>query len=172
MIVNRCADVTNFFTLPLVIIFVKTGASPAHIGAHILLNEAMTVPIGIDRASAVSISASTPYATLVELASALALNMAELADAKIAATELNKWYNDKGFNLAANGENVLDNLFGGETRIWAFDVPAGGYTIGTTSSEDKLTIPEGTYFFTDPVFNGNWGESDFAEDGDAYGHPE
>ena len=125
-----------------------------------------------EQSGAVAISASTPYATLVELASALALNMAELADAKIAATELNKWYNDKGFNLAANGENVLDNLFGGETRIWAFDVPAGGYIIRTTSSGDELIIPEGTYFFTDPVFNGNWGESDFAEDGAAYNHPE
>ena len=92
------------------------------------------------------------------------LDVYALEDAPITASTLNKWYNGKGFNLAANGENVLDNLFGGETRIWAFDVPTGGYTIGTDSYGDKLIIPAGTYFFTDPVFKNNKGESDFMPD--------
>ena len=91
-------------------------------------------------------------------------NLYKLNDVSIAASTLNKWYNGKGFNLAADGENVLDNLFGGETRIWAFDVPTGGYTIGTDSYGDKLIIPAGTYFFTDPVFKNNKGESDFMPD--------
>ena len=99
------------------------------------------------------------------------LDVYALEDAPITASTLNKWYNGKGFNLAANGENVLDNLFGGETRIWAFDVPTGGYTIGTDSYGDKLIIPAGTYFFTDPVFNGNVGESDFMPGGSAANDP-
>ena len=125
-----------------------------------------------DQKGAVAISTSSPIVSLVELASASALNMAELADAKITASELNLWYNGKGFNLAANGQNVLDNLFGGDTRIWAFDVNGTdanadgvkGISVGTTSDGDKLIVPNGTYFFTDPVFNGNVGESDFMPD--------
>ena len=106
------------------------------------------------------------------------LDVYALEDAPITASTLNKWYNGKGFNLAANGENVLDNLFGGETRIWAFDVPktgkgivsdgdVTGYQIGVDSDNKPLIIPAGTYFFTDPVFNGNVGESDFMPGGSA-----
>ena len=106
------------------------------------------------------------------------LDVYALEDAPITASTLNKWYNGKGFNLAANGENVLDNLFGGETRIWAFDVPktgkgivsdggVTGYQIGVDSDNKPLIIPAGTYFFTDPVFNGNVGESDFMPNGSA-----
>ena len=100
------------------------------------------------------------------------LDVYALEDAPVAASTLNKWYNGKGFNLAANGQNVLDNLFGGDTRIWAFDVNGTdanadgveGISVGTTSDGDKLIVPNGTYFFTDPVFNGNVGESDFMPD--------
>ena len=109
------------------------------------------------------------------------VNLAVLNDTQIVAWELNSWYNGKGFNLAANGQNVLDNLFGGETRIWAFDVTEDdpdlvtaadgtkGISVGKTSNGEDLIVPIGTYFFTDPVFNGNWGESDFMPNGDAAG---
>ena len=110
------------------------------------------------------------------------LDVYALEDAPVTASTLNKWYNGKGFNLAANGENVLDNLFGGETRIWAFDVPktgngittengVTGYKVGVDSDRDALIIPCGTYFFTDPVFNGNVGESDFMPGGVAANDP-
>ena len=109
------------------------------------------------------------------------VNLAVLNDTQIVAWELNSWYNGKGFNLAANGQNVLDNLFGGETRIWAFDVTEDdpklvtaadgtkGISVGKTSNGEDLIVPIGTYFFTDPVFNGNWGESDFMPNGAAAG---
>jgi hypothetical protein len=154
------------------------NSGSANIAAYKKSNKLATVAdvkIGTpatDQQGAVAISTSSPIVSLVELASASALNMAELVDAKITASELNSWYNGKGFNLAANGQNVLDNLFGGDTRIWAFDVNGTdanadgveGISVGTTSDGDKLIVPNGTYFFTDPVFNGNVGESDFMPD--------
>ena len=163
------------------------NSGSANIAAYKKSNKLATVAdvkIGTpatDQQGAVAISTSSPIVSLVELASASALNMAELVDAKITASELNSWYNGKGFNLAANGENVLDNLFGGETRIWAFDVTKDdpklvtaadgteGISVGKTSNGEDLIVPIGTYFFTDPVFNGNWGESDFMPNGAAAG---
>ena len=51
------------------------------------------------------------------------LDMRLLEDASVAASTLNKWYNGKGFNLAANGENVLDNLFGGKLAFGRLTFP-------------------------------------------------
>ena len=79
------------------------------------------------------------------------LNINKLEDASVSAQTLNKWYNGKGFNLESNPSTATGNLFEGDTRIWAFDVPSGGYYY-TTSDNEQLLIPEGTYFFTEPKF--------------------
>ena len=87
---------------------------------------------------------------------------------KIAASELNKLYNGKGFNLDAKKVDgitaeVGDNLFYGGETVWAFDVPTSGngiviengvtgYRIQTNDQNEALIIPSGTYFFTNPVF--------------------
>ena len=90
--------------------------------------------------------------------------------------ELNALYNGKGFNLGVrpvltNNDEIGGNLFDSEeTTIWAFEVepsviPAAnrktdgaGNVIGyilpanQTSSGNELYVPNGVYFFTNPVF--------------------
>ena len=100
---------------------------------------------------AVSITASG--AALVEQAPAEDLNLFALEDASVSAQTLNKWYNGKGFNLESNPSNADGNLFESDKRIWAFDVPDGGFKYMTSSAEE-ITIPGGTYFFTEPKFIG------------------
>ena len=83
--------------------------------------------------------------------------------AKIAETpataedDLNALYNNKGFNLTA-GEDVDDNLFEGDTRIWAYELDVTnsdgtkGYKISAAGANGKdLFIPNGLYFFTNRV---------------------
>jgi len=83
--------------------------------------------------------------------------------AKIAETpatgedDLNALYNNKGFNLTA-GEDVDDNLFEGDTRIWAYELNvtnsdgSKGYKISAADANGKdLFIPNGLYFFTNRV---------------------
>ena len=83
--------------------------------------------------------------------------------AKIAETpatgedDLNALYNNKGFNLTA-GEDVDDNLFEGDTRIWAYELDVTnsdgtkGYKISAADANGKdLFIPNGLYFFTNRV---------------------
>ena len=100
---------------------------------------------------AVSITASG--ATLVEQAPTEDLNLFALEDASVSAQTLNKWYNGKGFNLESNPSNADGNLFESDKRIWAFDVPDDGFKYTTSTGED-ITIPGGTYFFTEPKFIG------------------
>ena len=91
-----------------------------------------------------------------------------LADVNVPANTLNTWYNGKGFNLESNPANAEGNLFEGDTRIWAFDVEIDnnndgteaeteGYTF-TASDGIELTIPNGTYFFTDAKFLNGYNE--------------
>ena len=81
---------------------------------------------------------------------AIELEEVEASEVDDPATTLNALYNKKGFNLTA-GEKVESNLFEVEnTPIIAVQVPEGGYTLTTEQSNGKdLTIPAGTYFFTD-----------------------
>ena len=72
-------------------------------------------------------------------------------------SDLNKFFNQKGFNLAVNynadnGE-LAENIFGGDSRIWAFKIDdAAGYTISKGGANGKdLIIPQGMYFFTERV---------------------
>ncbi len=74
-------------------------------------------------------------------------------------SELNDLYNKFGFNLAVKPElanvEVQNNLFGTDKRVWAFEVaePEGYYTLTTQNeNETELRIPNGVYFFTEPVF--------------------
>ena len=80
-------------------------------------------------------------------------------------SELNDLYNKFGFNLAAKPElanvEVQNNLFGTDKRVWAFKVDEpvkpgeteGYYTLTTEGeNETELRIPNGVYFFTEPVF--------------------
>ena len=90
---------------------------------------------------------------LVEEAPSADLNINKLEDASVSAQTLNKWYNGKGFNLESNPANADGNLFESDKRIWAFDVPTGGFKY-ITSSDEAITIPAGTYFFTEPKFLG------------------
>ena len=140
----------------------KTGNAPAEYagegtvqGLFTEYKYATTADPSTKEGWAVSITASG--AALVEQAPAEDLNLFALEDASVSAVTLNKWYNGKGFNLESNPSSATDNLFEGDTRIWAFDVPAGGHTF-TASDNEKLTIPEGTYFFTDPKFTGDKNE--------------
>ncbi len=79
--------------------------------------------------------------------------------------ELNAFFNTKGFNLEVNGEEVQGNLFGGDSRVWAFQVKKEtcesanwnkdkGYKVSEKDANGKdLYIPAGIYFFTDRVLN-------------------
>ena len=74
-----------------------------------------------------------------------------------AGEDLNDLYNNKGFNLTA-GEDVDDNLFEGDTRIWAYELDVTnsdgtkGYKISAAGANGKdLFIPNGLYFFTNRV---------------------
>ena len=63
---------------------------------------------------------------------------------------LNEIYNGFGFGLTA-GEDVDGNLL--NQQLFAVNVPAGGYELSTVGSNGaQLIIPEGTYFFTDRVW--------------------
>ena len=106
----------------------------------------------------------------------------EVAAGDVSDSQLNELFNTKGFNLDVKKDNadvdLAENLFGGESRIWAFQIRyATGASdntiensanvawenettktgfIGYKVSEDgangeDLIIPEGIYFFTDRV---------------------
>ena len=75
-------------------------------------------------------------------------------------TELNEFFNTKGFNLDVKGTDVQGNLFGGDSRIWAFEVESAdgkGYKISTDKANGKdLYIPDGIYFFTERVMSDSY----------------
>ena len=138
--------------------FKASGTSVAYDGSDIqqLYTEAEFAS-ATPGAPATALALDIENTQLVELAPAADLNINKLEDAYVPAITLNKWYNGKGFNLESNPSSATDNLFEGDTRIWAFDVPTGGHTF-TASDDEKLTIPAGTYFFTDPKFTGDKNE--------------
>ena len=87
--------------------------------------------------------------------------------------DLNLLYNGKGFNLGVKPDltstDVVDgNLFdSAEQRIWVYevtdaDIKAGapGYELPSQGTE-KLYVPKGVYFFTNPVFKGGKGAADY-----------
>ena len=78
--------------------------------------------------------------------------LAKISESGLSDDDLNYLFNTKGFNLTA-GENVDDNLFEGDTRVWAYQVTTkGGYKISAKGANGKdLFIPEGMYFFTNRV---------------------
>ena len=82
------------------------------------------------------------------------------------ATELNKHFNGKGFNFAADKDladvTVDGDLFGGDTRIFAFTITSkSGYKLNSKNEHGQdIVIPAGTYFFTDPVFLNGMGAAE------------
>ena len=74
-------------------------------------------------------------------------------------TDLNSWYNSKGFNFDVNGKDVEGNLFGTDKVIFSFTVQGSGYTLKSQGGND-ITIPAGTYFFTDVKFLEGQGAAD------------
>ena len=101
------------------------------------------------------------------------ISLSKLNTISADVAKLNALYNSFGFNLAVKPElanvEVQNNLFGTEKRVWAFKVDEpvkpgeteGYYTLTTeTENEKELRIPNGVYFFTDPVFTeSNYNES-------------
>ena len=90
------------------------------------------------------------------------------ADRAVVDTDLNDFFNNKGFNLAVeyDSENYTldENIFGGDSRIWAFEVKSAncsdaanwvagkGYKLSKAGANgEDLYIPEGMYFFTERV---------------------
>ena len=85
-------------------------------------------------------------------------------EAYVNGRELNEHFNGKGFNFAADKElanvDVDGDLFGGDTRVFAFTLNRD-YSLTTTNNNgQKLTIPKGTYFFADPVFLNGMGAAE------------
>ena len=87
------------------------------------------------------------------------ISLSKLNTISADVAKLNDLYNSFGFNLAVKPElanvEVQNNLFGTDKRVWAYQVaePAGYYTLTTTDdNETELRIPNGVYFFTEPVF--------------------
>ena len=74
-------------------------------------------------------------------------------------TDLNSWYNSKGFNFDVDGKDVEGNLFGTDKVIFSFTVQGNGYTLKSQGGND-ITIPAGTYFFTDVKFLDGKGAAD------------
>ena len=73
--------------------------------------------------------------------------------------DLNSWYNSKGFNFDVDGKDVEGNLFGTDKVIFSFTVKGSGYTLKSQGGND-ITIPAGTYFFTDVKFLEGKGAAD------------
>ena len=114
-----------------------------------------------------AITNAAPYA---QLTGSTPIVISKLTRTTVPDEDLNVLYNGKGFNFAAEKVNgvtaeVEDNLFGEDTPIWAFDVNESnaerGYVVGTSSNGEKLVVPNGTYFFTNAVYTGGKGASDF-----------
>ena len=125
-----------------------------------------------DAAGYVNITAAGG-ATVVDAASAGIMNLYKLATANADVHDLNLLYNGKGFNLGVKPDltstDVVDgNLFdSAEQRIWVYevtdaDIKAGapGYELPSQGTE-KLYVPKGVYFFTNPVFKGGKGAADY-----------
>ena len=92
------------------------------------------------------------------------------ANSSVSDGTLNSFFNTKGFNLAVNYDSknytLAENIFGGTSRIWAFQVRNDnttdkatdgsgnfiGYKLSTKGANGQdLVIPAGMYFFTDRV---------------------
>ena len=130
-------------------------------------NFALTLTAGTDAVSGkVSLNNTTPASTFT-------LHKASTAAADV--HELNDLYNGKGFNLgvrpALTSTNVVEgNLFdSAEQTIWAFQVNitnsdgTTGYKLPTNqgSTGNVLYVPNGVYFFANPVFLHGKGAADY-----------
>ena len=99
----------------------------------------------------------------------LLFNLVDVTES-VTDSDLNDFFNTKGFNLAVNYDSknytLAENIFGGTSRIWAFQVKAAnttnqatdangnfiGYKLSTKGANGQdLVIPAGMYFFTDRV---------------------
>ena len=94
-----------------------------------------------------------------------ALDKVEDADA---SGELNKLFNEKGFNLKVKPElkdiEVSGNLFEG-SRIWQYTLATGYNVTEQTENGETLTFPAGTYFFAERVLKDEYdGSTTITED--------
>ena len=97
----------------------------------------------------------------------LLFNLVDITE-DVEAGDLNGFFNNKGFNLAVNYDpekvTLDENIFGGDSRIWAFEVNSKtcenanwdskkkGYKISQKGANgEDLYIPEGMYFFSERV---------------------
>ena len=142
--------------------FGAAGAEAAYAGNQVLVAE------GTRTATEMAVDLANQQ--LVAVAGAPATYLHDLSLMSIKGSVLNALFNGKGFNLGVQpvlaNVTVEDNLFGQDDRIWAFTVDSR-YQLpasGTTGSD--LYVPAGTYFFTDPVFNGGKGTVDVASPSD------
>ena len=106
-------------------------------------------------------------ATLMDATPATAptFTLHKATTANVAVKDLNALFNGYGFNFGVKPElanvTVDGNLFGGEDRVWAYEVAwtdedANGDVIGYKLTEkgengEDLFIPNGVYFFANPV---------------------
>ena len=110
--------------------------------------------------------------SLIEDGVTVTISFGETQEIGVNGSELNEHFNGKGFNFTADKElanvDVDGDLFGGDTRVFAFTLNRD-YSLTTTNNNgQKLTIPKGTYFFADPVFLNGMGaaEVDASRDAD------
>ena len=136
------------------------------------LYDAAQVIDGVTSVNVLTLAGTDPSLTTTPGAG---FNLQTLDLIKVTHDELNALYNGKGFNLGAQKVNgisaeVEDNLFYGEDPIWAFTVnetytdggtTKEGYRITSEGGQGKdLILPNGTYFFSKPVFYNNLGSTD------------
>ena len=96
----------------------------------------------------------------------LLFNLVDITE-NVEAGDLNGFFNSKGFNLAVNYDpekvTLDENIFGGDSRIWAFEVNSKtckkenwdskkGYKVSQKGANgEDLYIPEGMYFFEERI---------------------
>ena len=141
--------------------FGSVNPFPAYSNPAQLYDAAQAID-GVSPVNVLTLAGATPSLSATPGAgfSLQTLNLIAVAD-----YELNNLYNGKGFNLDAKKESgitaeVGDNLFAGEAPIWAYTL-ATPHSVGTQSDGNQLTIPAGTYFFTNPVFANGRAANDF-----------
>ncbi len=94
----------------------------------------------------------------------MSINLGATQVAGVNGFELNQHFNGKGFNFAVDkplADVAVDcDLFGGDTRVFAFTVDKDYPLTKTVSGGKEVVIPKGTYFFSDPVFVNGIGATD------------
>ena len=97
---------------------------------------------------------------IVAPATAPTFTLHKATTANVAVKDLNALFNGYGFNFGVKPElanvTVDGNLFGGEDRVWALrvsDSNVNGYKLTEEGENgEDLYVPNGVYFFTNPVF--------------------